>query len=98
MYSSSKRYKEHVGDVGIEEAIRVLDIPVVWFQYKDGYLDPKDRFVGKPIPGFYAEDVYNAIPEAAMFKDGKVEDWNYRVLIPIMMKLIQNLYQKENEK
>lgn len=96
--SSSKRYKEHAGEVDVEEAMRALDIPVVWFRYKDGYLNPQDRFVGKPIPGFYAEDVYNAIPEAAMLKDGKVEDWNYRVLIPIMMKLIQNLYKKENEK
>ena len=79
--------------------MQALNIPVVWFKYKNGYLAEGDRFVGKPIPGFYAEDVYDAIPEAAILQDGKVEDWNYRVLIPIMMKLIQNLYQKkENEK
>mgnify|MGYP003377786843 FL=1 len=93
MSSSSKRYKEHAGEVGIEEAMRALDIPVVWFRYKEGYLDARDRFAGKPMPGFYAEDVYRAFPEAARLDmDGKPEDWNYRTLIPLMLRLIQNLY------
>ena len=96
--SSSRRYKNYVSDMSLEDAKRALDIPVVWFEYIRGYLQNSDPLCGKPIPGFFAEDVYDAIPEAAMLEDGKVEDWNYRVLIPIMMKLIQNLYQKENEK
>lgn len=95
--SSSKRYKNHVRDMSIEEAEKLLDIPVVWFKYKGGYLMPGDRFEGKPLPGFYSEDVYDAFPEGAMLnEDGQVEDWNYRTMIPAMMKLIQNQQETIN--
>lgn len=89
--SSSKRYKKHVKNMTSSEAERLLDIPVVWFEYNEGYLAPGDRFDGKPLPGFYAEDVYDAFPEGAMLNEsGQVEDWNYRTMIPAMMKLIQD--------
>ena len=95
--SSSKRYKNHVRDMSIEEAEKLLNVPVVWFKYKDGYLMPGDRFEGKPLPGFYAEDIYNAFPEGAMLnEDGQVEDWNNRTMIPAMMKLIQNQQETIN--
>lgn len=94
--SSSHRYKNHVREMKMEEAFKALNIPVVWFKYKEGYLNPEDRFCDKPIPGFYAEDVLDYFPEAAQLNiDGKAEDWNYRVMIPIMMKLIQHLYERE---
>ena len=93
--SSSKRYKDHVGDMTVPDAEKVLDIPVVWFKYKDGYLRYDDILVGKAIPGFYAEDVEKYFPVAAQKnEDGLVEDWNYRMLIPAMMKLIQELYKR----
>lgn len=93
--SSSKRYKDHVAMLKDTEAEKLLDIPVVWFKYKEGYLAKEDRFVDKPLPGFYAEDVYRAFPECAMQNpDTSVEDWNYRTMIPPMLKLIQNLYKE----
>lgn len=93
--SSSKRYKDHIAMLKDVEAEKLLDIPVVWFKYKEGYLAKEDRFVDKPLPGFYAEDVYRAFPECAMQNpDTSVEDWNYRTLIPPMLKLIQNLYEE----
>lgn len=96
--SSSKRYKDHIAMLKDTEAEKLLDIPVVWFKYKEGYLIKGDRFVGKPLPGFYAEDVYRAFPECAMVNpDTSVEDWNYRTLIPPMLKLIQNLYKEIKE-
>lgn len=103
--SSSKRYKSHVKSMTSDEAERLLGIPVVWFKYNDGYLAPGDRFEGKPLPGFYAEDVYEAFPEGAMLnEDGQVEDWNYRTMVPAMLKLIQdqqrtinNLAEKVNK-
>lgn len=96
--SSSKRYKDHVAMLKDTEAEKLLDIPVVWFKYKEGYLAKEDRFVDKPLPGFYAEDVYRAFPECAMVNpDTSVEDWNYRTLIPPMLKLIQNLYKEIKE-
>lgn len=93
--SSSKRYKNHVANMTVNEAEKILDIPVVWFKYKEGYLAKEDRFVGKAIPGFYAEDVEKYFPVAAQKnEDGSVEDWNYRMLIPAMMKLIQEFYKR----
>lgn len=88
--SSSKRYKDPVSEMTYDEAKKILNIPVVWFKYKDGYLAENDMLNGKPIPGFYAEDVEKSYPEGIQ-KDskGNVEDWNYRTMIPAMLKIIQ---------
>ena len=95
--SSSKKYKKHVKNMTSNEAERLLDIPVVWFEYNEGYLAPGDRFEGKPLPGFYAEDVYDAFPEGAMLNEsGQVEDWNYRTVVPAMLKLIQDQNKRIN--
>lgn len=96
--SSSKRYKDHVSNMTIEEAEKILDIPVVWFKYKEGYLDPADWLSGKKIPGFYAEDVYNIFPEATQLNEAEEpEDWNFRVMIPAMMKVIQDQNERIND-
>lgn len=88
--SSSKRYKNHISDVPDEEALRILDIPVIKFKYKDGYLFPTDFLVDKEIPGFYAEDVEEVNPILCQYnEDGSVEDWNYRTMIPYMLKTMQ---------
>lgn len=88
--SSSKRYKNHVSDVPDEEALKILDIPVIKFKYKDGYLFPTDFLVDKEIPGFYAEDVEEVNPILCQYnEDGSVEDWNYRTMIPYMLKTMQ---------
>ena len=44
----------------------------------------------KAMPGFYAEDVAEAIPELAVYDGEQVEDWNYRTMIPMLLKLIQS--------
>lgn len=93
--SSSKRYKNHVRYMDSDEAKKLLDIPVVWFQYKDGYLESGDRFEGKDIPGMYAEEVEEIIPSAVRYNsEGLVEDWNERMIIPYMIKMIQDLYKE----
>lgn len=93
--SSSKRYKDHVSTMTSEEAEKILNIPVVWFKYKEGYLSDNDWLCGKRIPGFYAEDVYNIFQEAAQLnEEGNPEDWNFRVMIPAMMKIIQDQHKK----
>lgn len=95
--SSSKRYKDHVSNMTIEEAEKILSIPVVWFKYKKGYLNPTDWLNDKRIPGFYAEDIYNIFPEATQLNEaGEPEDWNYRVMIPAMMKVIQDQNERIN--
>lgn len=93
--SSSRRYKDPVSDMSVSEAEKILDIPVVWFKYKDGYLRYDDVLAGKAIPGFYAEDVEKYYPVAVQRnEDGTVEDWNYRMMIPAMMRLIQEVYKR----
>lgn len=95
--SSSKRYKDHIKDMPEEDVAKLFEIPVVYFKYKDGYLDASDKKNGVPIPGFYAEDMEQAFPDAVRYEDGKVEDWNYRTLIPAMEKQIQILYKQNQE-
>ena len=96
--SSSKRYKDHIADITLNEAKKILDVPVIWFKYKENYLSPTDWLNGKKLPGFYAEDVYSIFPEAAQLnEEGKPEDWNFRILIPLMLKLIQNLYEEKEK-
>nr|DAM47803.1 MAG TPA: tail protein [Caudoviricetes sp.] len=93
--SSSKRYKDHIGDITESEAKKILNITPVWFQYKDGYLEPNDQLKGESIPGFYAEDVAEAIPVIAWKNSsGNIENWDERRMIPFMLKLIQILYRK----
>lgn len=88
--ASSKRYKDHISSVTLEQAMKVLDIPVINFKYKDGYLVKGDEMEGKAIPGFYAEDIESLIPIAVYHnKDGQVESWLERIMIPLMLKVIQ---------
>lgn len=59
-------------------------------------MNTKDWLYGKKIPGFYAEDVFEKFPEAAQLNEkGEPEDWNYRTIIPAMLKLIQELYKEK---
>ncbi len=96
--SSSKRYKDHIANMTLDEAKRMLNVPVIWFKYKENYLSQEDWLNGKKMPGFYAEDIYSIFPEAAQLNEkGEPEDWNFRVLIPVMLKLIQNLYEEKEK-
>ena len=89
--SSSRRYKDHIGEMSAEKAGKLLRLPVVEFKYKDGYLKEGDPLDGKLVPGFYAEDAEKIDPVYCQYNEnGEVEDWNYRTMIPAMLKLIQN--------
>ena len=93
--SSSRRYKIDRGKVELSEALKVLDIPVVKFSYKDGYLHEDDEMVGVTMPGFYAEDVAELIPEAIYHnKDGQIENWKERIILPLLLRVVQE-QQKE---
>ena len=57
-----------------------------------------DRLEGKYMPMFIAEEVEKAIPEAAIYnKEGEIEDWNYRVIIPVMFQMIKDLKKSLKE-
>jgi hypothetical protein len=40
---------------------------------------------------FIAEDVEKYLPEAADYKKGQIEDWNYRFMVPVMFQMIKSL-------
>lgn len=88
--SSSRRYKTdestELGDIKPENLYK---LPVKVFRYKDGYLDESDSSEKKLIIGFIAEDVQEIFPEAVSFENGKPETWKERIMIPAMLKLIQ---------
>ena len=86
--SSSKRYKTVQKNLECME--QWYDIEPVWAKYKNGYLADDDIFNGKNMPMFLAEDVEKHMPEAAVYnKDGKIEDWNYRIMIPAMFAMLK---------
>lgn len=96
--SSSKRYKDSMGLVSTEDACKVLCLPVVRFKYKPGYLYKNDDLYNKTIPGFYAEEIDDILPEAVIHDEqGRPEDWNQRILIPLMLKLIQDMNKRIKE-
>ena len=95
---SIETLKSNINGLSSDEAKKILEIPVVWFKYKKGYLNENDWLNNKKIPGFYAEDVFEIFKVATQLnEDGEPEDWNYRMIIPAMLKLIQELYEREKE-
>ena len=89
--SSSRRYKNSESeDLGEMNPEKLYSIPVKTYKYNDGYLGEKDRRLGETFIGFIAEDVECVYPWAVDYDDdGRPETWNERVLIPAMLKLIQ---------
>lgn len=90
--SSSKRYKEDITEniSGDLDPKRLYNIPVKVFKYKDGYLSAGDRKEGKNILGFIVEDFVGKYDDAIQYDaDGNPEMWNSQILIPAMLKLIQ---------
>ena len=96
--SSSKRYKKHVRNMDISDAEGLYNLPVVYFKFVDGYISEADERHGCEIPGFYAEDMQECFPDATdhIELDGETvpENWNERMLIPAMMKLIQTQHEE----
>ena len=45
----------------------------------------------------HAEEVEEFLPEAALYENGQVEDWNYRVMIPVMLQMIKDLRSELKE-
>lgn len=89
--SSSMRYKTDITEDIVEELNpeRLYDVPVKTFKYKEGYLSEEDAKNGKDVIGFIAEDIEKHYPSAVQYENGQPEMWNANVLIPAMLKLIQ---------
>lgn len=94
--SSSQRYKkkiENVSDSSLDP-YRILDIPVRQYKYNSDNI-PTNMNADDIYIGLIAEEVEQAYPAAAEYnEDGQVEMWNIKVIVPAMLKIIQD-QQKE---
>ena len=98
--SSSRRYKHDIAPITAEEIApeRLYDAEVVQFKYNEGYLIDEDVRCNKLIPGFIVEKLAEAYPIAIDYnEDGTPEMWNANILIPPMLKLIQDLHAELEE-
>lgn len=95
--SSSKRYKDIDRKLTEADIAKAYDINTYRAKYKDSILDKDDQMNGVYMPMLIAEEVAEAVPEAAIIRNGKVEDWNHRVLIPVMFQMLKS-QKKEIEK
>lgn len=86
--SSSKRYKKDIEDIKGADAL--YDVKVRQFKYREDYLDSEDRRYDKILCGFIVEELEDVYPIAVDYMDEQPEDWNFRFLIPPMLKLIQD--------
>ena len=96
---STRRIKnsesEDLGDMDPEALYR---LPVKTYKYNDGYLSDKDPRCGQRFIGFMAEDMEEVYPYAVDYDDdGLPRNWNIRVMVPAMMKLIQRNHEKLTE-
>lgn len=90
--SSSKRYKEEITEQ-IPDRLdphKLYALPVKSYKYKPGYLRNGDIYEGKERIGLIVEDVADIYPDAVNYDaSGQAEMWNSQILLPAMLKLIQ---------
>jgi hypothetical protein len=91
--SSSRRYKHDIKDLE-DEALdphKLLSLPVRQFEYNDDVPCQYNDMHRITIPGFIAEEVAEIYPSAVIHrdKDGAIESWDERRIIPGMLALIQ---------
>ena len=94
--SSSRRYKKDEStDLGDMDPTKLYDVPVKTYYYKSGYLSEKDPRYGEKFIGFIVEDFQETYPWAIDYDDkGRPEMWNSTVLLPAMLKLIQEQHSE----
>ena len=78
-------------------ADKLYSIPVVQFKFNQDIVSPEDRFYERFVPGLIAEDVAQIYPVAAVLDNGEPSDWDFRYLIPPMLKLIQEQKKEINQ-
>ncbi len=95
--SSSIRYKHDIKKMSDDEldAHRLYALEAKQFIFNDDFDRLQyDDMRGKVLPGFIAEDVAKIYPAAAITKDGKIESWDERRLLPAMLMLIQEQHEE----
>lgn len=93
---STRRIKNSESeDLGEMDPEALYKIPVKTYMYNDGYLSNEDPRCGQRFIGFMAEDMEEVYPYAVDYDDdGLPRNWNIRVMVPAIMKLIQRQHAK----
>lgn len=87
--SSSLRYKTNIKDIE-QDVTGLYGLKIREFEYKPDCIEESDERFGKSIIGFIAEEVEDVLPIATVHNEkGECEDWDVRVLVPSMLKLLQ---------
>lgn len=94
--SSSQRYKEDITVADLNCFSGLYNLPVKKFKYKSGYLCGEDERCGQYLYGFVVEDLVDVLPCAVEHitdenGDSVPEMWNSNIIIPALLKLIQDL-------
>ena len=97
--SSSKRYKHDITAEISEELDprRLYDLKMKQYVFNDDLPLQYQDMRGQKLPGFIAEDVAEVYPAAVIHKDGEIENWDERRIIPGMLQLIQEQKQELDE-
>lgn len=94
--SSSERYKEDITVADVNCFSGLYNLPVKKFKYKSGYLCGEDERCGQYLYGFVVEDLVDILPCAVEHitdenGDSVPEMWNSNIIVPALLKLIQDL-------
>lgn len=97
--SSSQRYKHNISDdLGELNPQKLYEVVIKTYKYIEGYLDQDDPRAGETFIGFIAEELAKIYPWAVDYDDqGRPESWNTRVIVPAMLKLIQEQHETQIE-
>lgn len=93
--SSSARYKENIKPLEDPslDPIGLYDVQISQYNYKPECRDKE--LVGGTQIGLVAEDLAQHYPNAVIYdEDGRPESWQDRIMIPAMLKLIQEQKQQ----
>ena len=86
---SSRKIKENIEDISIEEAEKILELEPVRFDYTNG---AKDR------RGFVAEDVAEVLPNLVTPEEEDIPaSLDYNGIIPYLVKMVQKQQEEINE-
>jgi hypothetical protein len=90
--SSSERYKTDITEKlsDLLNPQKLYELPIKSYKYKDDYLSEGDTRYQKDIIGFIAEDVAEIYECAVQYDEyGRPEMWNSNIMIPALLKLLQ---------
>jgi hypothetical protein len=97
---STRKVKTDISPVGVTlDPNKLLDIEVVQFKYKEGYLAENDPIENTAICGLIAEDVFNIYPTIVRLdpQTWEPQSINYQLMIPPLLGLVQKLSRRIDE-